>query len=266
MLSFFGNQDNKRPSAGPMVSTVFVKQPAAKVKTGPIASTRPAVTSTFKSSSGSSSGPSRPSGSHASSSSSKLNNGHGSSHTHSNGTTKSSSSAPHAQSRIASSSTSSRLSSKPTNGSKPAAKRKISQVDRIQSESESESSPAGGSGLESDSDGGPSSSAHRDRDLHRKRSKHHLSLKDTKTGSPAVAGDERIGRAVFCPEQVDERGEWSRGWAGFVPGEEVVRGLRKGWAGGHGEGEKGVLDKYVACEFCPSRFTNPLNRRHSSHR
>jgi H3 lysine-79-specific histone-lysine N-methyltransferase len=46
---------------------------------------------------------------------------------------------------------------------------------------------------------------------------------------------------------VDERGEWGRGWVGFVRCEEVVRGQVSGWAGGGGEA-KGRLEKYQACK------------------
>ena len=50
-------------------------------------------------------------------------------------------------------------------------------------------------------------------------------------------------------DEVDERGEYDRGWAGFVPCEEAVRGLRRGWASWGNEGGKADLDKYVACEW-----------------
>jgi H3 lysine-79-specific histone-lysine N-methyltransferase len=63
------------------------------------------------------------------------------------------------------------------------------------------------------------------------------------------AGDVDVGRKVFCPSLVDERGEYGRGWAGFVPCEEAVRGEVRGWAGGQkGSMIKGGRDKYIPCE------------------
>jgi H3 lysine-79-specific histone-lysine N-methyltransferase len=60
------------------------------------------------------------------------------------------------------------------------------------------------------------------------------------------AGDVDVGRKVFCPSLVDERGEYGRGWAGFVPCEEAVRGEVRGWAGGQkGSMIKGGRDKYI---------------------
>ena len=52
---------------------------------------------------------------------------------------------------------------------------------------------------------------------------------------------------------VDMRGEWGRGWCGFVGSDEVIRGGLKGWAGG-GKME-GTLDKYVPCESAMTAWT-----------
>ncbi|ORX34694.1 S-adenosyl-L-methionine-dependent methyltransferase [Kockovaella imperatae] len=48
----------------------------------------------------------------------------------------------------------------------------------------------------------------------------------------------------WCFSQVDERGEWGRGWAGFVPSEEVVRGQRRGFKGSL-QGKANDLEKYI---------------------
>ncbi|BEJ17151.1 hypothetical protein CspHIS471_0605520 [Cutaneotrichosporon sp. HIS471] len=60
------------------------------------------------------------------------------------------------------------------------------------------------------------------------------------------SGDMDIERRVFCPALVDERGEFGREWAGFVPCEEAVSGVVRGWAGGQkGSTSKGGRDKYL---------------------
>ncbi|BEI86380.1 hypothetical protein CcaverHIS002_0606670 [Cutaneotrichosporon cavernicola] len=60
------------------------------------------------------------------------------------------------------------------------------------------------------------------------------------------SGDVDIERKVFCPALVDERGEFGREWAGFVPCEEAVSGVVRGWAGGQkGSTSKGGRDKYL---------------------
>jgi H3 lysine-79-specific histone-lysine N-methyltransferase len=69
-------------------------------------------------------------------------------------------------------------------------------------------------------------------------------------GRVAKAGVRREGeekRELWCLDKVDERGEWGRGWAGFVGSEAAVRQDVLGFAGGKGEG-KVSLDKYMACE------------------
>ena len=60
-------------------------------------------------------------------------------------------------------------------------------------------------------------------------------------------GDEdATGHGSWTLGEVDERGEWGRGWTGFVTSEEALFGRVSGWAGGEKTG--GTLDKYVACE------------------
>lgn len=51
----------------------------------------------------------------------------------------------------------------------------------------------------------------------------------------------------WCLDEVDKRGEWGRGWVGFVSCEEALRGEVSGWAGGE-RPAKG-LEKYVPCEL-----------------
>ena len=63
-----------------------------------------------------------------------------------------------------------------------------------------------------------------------------------------MPGEEDIERDVFCLDQVDERGEFGRGWVGFVGSEEIVRGITQGWATGDAVGNA-ELDKYVPCEW-----------------
>lgn len=61
--------------------------------------------------------------------------------------------------------------------------------------------------------------------------------------------DEDVGRRVFCPSLTDARGEYGRGYVGFVPCEEAVRETVTGWAGGKDIKEsKSTKDKYQACE------------------
>jgi hypothetical protein len=62
-----------------------------------------------------------------------------------------------------------------------------------------------------------------------------------------LAGEEFVGRdrTLFrCHEQKGERE-----WEGFVPGTDVVDGVRKGWENkGDEEGRvRSMLDKYAAC-------------------
>lgn len=67
--------------------------------------------------------------------------------------------------------------------------------------------------------------------------------------TPDIGGaDTPVDRKLFCPQLVDARGEWGRGWAGFVECEEALRGRVTGWAGGDKE-SKEQRDKYQACEL-----------------
>jgi H3 lysine-79-specific histone-lysine N-methyltransferase len=63
-----------------------------------------------------------------------------------------------------------------------------------------------------------------------------------------VGKEERENRELWCLDKVDERGEWGRGWTGFVSCEEAVRGDVNGWAGGKGVAKGNSLDKYIPCE------------------
>ncbi|WVQ80383.1 hypothetical protein IAT38_002488 [Cryptococcus sp. DSM 104549] len=113
------------------------------------------------------------------------------------------------------------------------AKRKApAQVQRIESESSSSS----------DSDDGvatPGLGSGSGADARSKRAR--------LNGAALMPGEEGLGREVFCLDKVDMRGEWGRGWAGFVGCEEVVRGHVEGWAGGGGgEGEAKMMAKYRA--------------------
>lgn len=69
------------------------------------------------------------------------------------------------------------------------------------------------------------------------------------TAGAGGAGEDGMGEVRYGEwdlSVVDMRGEWRRGWCGFVGSDEVLRGGLKGWAGG-GKAE-GSLDKYVPCE------------------
>jgi H3 lysine-79-specific histone-lysine N-methyltransferase len=113
-------------------------------------------------------------------------------------------------------------------------KRKTPTPSRIQSESPSESSP---------SDSSDDASKFGSKSKRRK-------VQTNGSGTPAIeenVQNDHVRNGIWGWEEVDERGEWGRGWSGFVGCEEVMRGVRKGWAGG-GEVRKGELDKYVACE------------------
>lgn len=63
-------------------------------------------------------------------------------------------------------------------------------------------------------------------------------------------GEGDLDRKVFCPARVDERGEFGRGYAGFVHCEDAVRGVVRGWAGGSVNNAKDPKDKYQACKLC----------------
>ncbi|KAK4686871.1 [histone H3]-lysine79 N-trimethyltransferase, partial [Tremellales sp. Uapishka_1] len=44
----------------------------------------------------------------------------------------------------------------------------------------------------------------------------------TRIGSSILPEEEGLDREVFCLDKVDARGEWDRGWVGFVSSEEVM--------------------------------------------
>jgi hypothetical protein len=62
-----------------------------------------------------------------------------------------------------------------------------------------------------------------------------------------LAGDEYVGKDRVLFRFRDESG--AAEWEGFTPGEEIVRGVRKGWENkGDDEGRvRSLLDKYAAC-------------------
>lgn len=66
-----------------------------------------------------------------------------------------------------------------------------------------------------------------------------------------LAGEELVGknRTLFQYRSEGDIPEWE----GFNPGEEIVRGVRKGWENkGDDEGRvRSLLDKYAACAFLP---------------
>jgi hypothetical protein len=66
-----------------------------------------------------------------------------------------------------------------------------------------------------------------------------------------LAGDGYVGkdRVLFRYRDEGAAGEWE----GFTPGEEIVKGVRKGWENkGDDEGRvRSLLDKYAACTFHP---------------
>ncbi len=67
------------------------------------------------------------------------------------------------------------------------------------------------------------------------------------TGTPLPYQDEVVSDK-WCLDLVDERGEWGRGWVGFIPCEEAVRGIRKGWASGY-DSKPNDMDKYLPCKL-----------------
>lgn len=228
MLSFFGDQNGKPPPKTTVVSKVAVRKPVPKSISSNPSSTPNRVTSHGGShlavprSNGGSSGKSplsRPGSSSSSSSSLK----------------------PLASKRPLDKASPSRPKISSPSVRSPSVKRKAT-VDRIQSESESSSS---------DSDSGASSSSSSGDALDpkpksKRRRKHH----GTSTNATPFPGEEELagGRELFCLDEVDMRGEWGRGWVGFVGCEEVVRGNVGGWAGGNPQGGEKNLDKYQACE------------------
>ena len=67
-----------------------------------------------------------------------------------------------------------------------------------------------------------------------------------------LAGEEYVGkdRTLFRYRSDGEAGEWE----GFMPGEEIVNGVRKGWENKGDDQQEGrvrsLLDKYAACTSC----------------
>nr|XP_018266838.1 uncharacterized protein I303_00816 [Kwoniella dejecticola CBS 10117]OBR88996.1 hypothetical protein I303_00816 [Kwoniella dejecticola CBS 10117] len=117
----------------------------------------------------------------------------------------------------------------------PIPKRKASSVARVESESESESS---------DSASGEDALTPKSR-LKRQKSSH---LGNLTPRSASGGMEEEFTRTdeLFCLHEVDMRGEFGRGWVGFVGGEEVLKGKVEGWAGGSSWGESKGLEKYQA--------------------
>ncbi|WVQ62521.1 uncharacterized protein L199_000663 [Kwoniella botswanensis] len=134
-----------------------------------------------------------------------------------------------------------KTTSSPVPSRSPGQKRKANKIERVESESESESDN-GGSDSESSEDA-------LDPKPKLKRQKASPSGNSTPT-SLLGRDDDLLGRKddLLCLDQVDMRGEYNRGWVGFVECEEVLKGKMKGWASagnGWGETSKG-LEKYQA--------------------
>ncbi|KAK8845461.1 hypothetical protein IAR55_006174 [Kwoniella newhampshirensis] len=217
MLSFFGDQKGKPPPKTTIVSKVAVRKPLPKTGPSPVSTLN-------RSSNGLLAVPSSSNG------------------VKKNGTSPSSKTPLSSTSKPGSSSSSTFTPKRPfperssptriSSPSKPI-KRKASsnKIERIQSESESSSSSDSGGSSEEDA-----------LDPKPKRRRFRTGTSST-TPFP---GEEEVGRNIFCLDKVDMRGEWGRGWVGFVGCEEVVRGSMRGWAGGNaGDGLKN-LDKYQA--------------------
>jgi len=223
MLSIFGKGDQKKQvsgTGGPVVRKVMVKKPIPPKPPGQSSASRPS-TSTSSSASG-----------------------------HKNGSTSTSD-----RPRVSSTKGKerqqppSRLSKvQPTTPSKRPIKRKV-ESSRIESESESDS----GSGSSVDSDpAGLFGSASKLKSNKKAKIRNGHAQSSSSTPRPMLAGEEYVGkdRKLFRPRGEGEKGEWE----GFVPGEEIVRGVRKGWEADGEDGRvRSLLDKYAACTFCPGR-------------
>ncbi|WWC85945.1 uncharacterized protein L201_000815 [Kwoniella dendrophila CBS 6074] len=242
MFSFFGDQDGKQPR--PPVTTVVSKVSVVKkVSTSTSTSTssipRPSSSVSKPSSNGLLKVPT--------SSSSKIN-----------GTSPINSGSSPATSPLSRptllkkpSSTRSDISPKATPkksspGKSPIPKRKASTVARIESESESSSSG------ESDSDSSEDALDPKPHSVKKRRKGLGPATgNSTPTSSKGGRGIDDIDELrrkdeLFCLDQVDMRGEYGRGWIGFVGSEEVLKGKVEGWAGGSGWGEHKGSDKYQA--------------------
>jgi hypothetical protein len=67
-----------------------------------------------------------------------------------------------------------------------------------------------------------------------------------------LAGEECVGKDRVLFRYRDESGAGE--WEGFTPGEEIVKGIRKGWENkGDDEGRvRSLLDKYAPCTSFPA--------------
>lgn len=101
--------------------------------------------------------------------------------------------------------------------------------------------------IESESDDSDSSDDALDLKMKKKRS---VPSRSATVG--LLDGDTREGEGKcgsWCLGEVDQRGEYGRGWVGFVSCEEAMRGEVSGWGGG--ERPARGMEKYVPCEYGP---------------
>jgi H3 lysine-79-specific histone-lysine N-methyltransferase len=91
------------------------------------------------------------------------------------------------------------------------------------------------------------SSSDDESELAQKAKKRGTTSRSTTAGLFGDGDEGSTGHGSWTLSDVDERGEWGRGWAGFVTSEEALFGRVSGWAGAEKPG--GTLDKYVACEW-----------------
>ncbi|WVF66181.1 hypothetical protein IAT40_000921 [Kwoniella sp. CBS 6097] len=234
MFSFFGDQNGKQTPV--KTKTIVSKVSVTKSVTRPSAPSTSAASPSISKHSSSSllkaptstpkkgSSPSRPSGS----------SGLGSS-------LSSSPRPPASSSKLSSSKLEVRSSPQPkqkpiSSARSPGLKRKTSTIARIESESESDS--------------GSSSSETSDDALDPKPRKRRKGTTTNGSATPLGIGlgmEDEARNDQWCFDQVDMRGEFGRGWVGFVGSEEVVKGQIHGWAGGNGNSGDGKnLDKYQA--------------------
>ncbi|WRT63690.1 uncharacterized protein IL334_000613 [Kwoniella shivajii] len=221
MLSFFGDQAGKQPRP---VTTVVSKVSVVKKVSSTSTPSRPAQSSGANSYS-------RPSNVFLKVPST-TSNGKGTSSSSKNGSSSSPLSRPSLLKKASStnynSSRSPITTSKSSPARSPAPKRKAAPEARIESESES------------DSDSSSSEDA-----LDPKPKLKRRKGINTGTSTPTLAEVETRSDG-FCLEEVDMRGEYNRGWIGFVGCEEVLQGGSNGWAGGGGNGQSKGLEKYQA--------------------
>ncbi|WVQ93805.1 hypothetical protein IAU59_000883 [Kwoniella sp. CBS 9459] len=234
MFSFFGDQNGKQTpvKTKTIVSKVSVtksvSRPSSSVTAGSPSVSKQSSSSLLKAPSGTTpkkgSSPTRPSSS----------SGIGST---------SASSRPAVSSKVSANRLEVRSSPQPkpkssiSSARSPALKRKTSTVARIESESESDS----GSSLSDSSDDAL------DPKPKKRRKGTTTNGSATPLGGAGSAVDDNARKDQWCLDQVDMRGEFGRGWVGFVGSEEVVRGQIHGWAGGNAiSGDEKNLDKYQA--------------------